>query len=388
MAQIEKTVFISYRRKDISWALLVYDYLTSPKHKYDVFFDFTSIPAGDFEQIILSNIKARAHFVLLLTPTALDRCNEPGDWLRREIEFAIDQKRNIIPLFFDKFSFGSPNVADKLTGKLSALKRYNGLEVPSIYFKEAMNRLRKQYLSIALDAVLHPVSMAVQEIVRHEQAAVNQALIQKNEKTIALPVEHDVPEEPLKTMDNTVAESVISRPPDALVFYPTVELTLRTQPVISPDTVIRRIPVIEELLSLEPASVAIPKVGVQSQWLKVRDHFGTKGYVAAWCVTASTTETARGALRATEDRVQETFQAVLGSLAEEASSEIVQQELEAMSKAIPEDIESIPEPVLPLPLRLQRIVQEFASGEIGRDTSMEELNLILAHLPKTQAVKG
>jgi hypothetical protein len=30
----------------------------------------------------------------------LDRLNEPGDWLRREIEIAIDEKRNIVPLFF------------------------------------------------------------------------------------------------------------------------------------------------------------------------------------------------------------------------------------------------------------------------------------------------
>ncbi len=38
MGSVEKTVFISYRRKDISWALAVYQYLTS--HGYDVFFDY------------------------------------------------------------------------------------------------------------------------------------------------------------------------------------------------------------------------------------------------------------------------------------------------------------------------------------------------------------
>ena len=103
MANIDKTVFISYRRKDISWALAVYHYLT--KNDYDVFFDFTSIPSGDFEQNIISNIKARAHFLVILTPSALDRCYEPEDWLRREIETALSEKRNIIPLFFDNFSF-------------------------------------------------------------------------------------------------------------------------------------------------------------------------------------------------------------------------------------------------------------------------------------------
>jgi hypothetical protein len=63
MERVEKTVFISYRRKDISWALAVYQYLTS--QEYDVFFDYTSLSGGDFEQVIVSNIKARAHFVLL-----------------------------------------------------------------------------------------------------------------------------------------------------------------------------------------------------------------------------------------------------------------------------------------------------------------------------------
>jgi len=179
MARIEKTVFISYRRKDISWALAVYQYLTN--QNYDVFFDYTSIPSGDFEQNIVSNIRGRAHFVLVLTPTALDRCSEPGDWLRREIETAIDEHRNIIPLFFDEFSFDSPSVLEKLTGKLSAISRYNGLDVPSGYFPEAMERLNNRYLNIPLDTVLHPVSAEVQKAVRDERVAVDEELKQRGD---------------------------------------------------------------------------------------------------------------------------------------------------------------------------------------------------------------
>jgi formylglycine-generating enzyme required for sulfatase activity len=174
MARPEKTVFISYRRKDISWALLVYKYLTA--NGYDVFFDFTSISAGDFEQIIISNIKARAHFLVILTPTALDRCSEPGDWLRREIETAVNERRNIIPLFLDGFNFGTPFVSEKLTGKLGELKRYNGLEVPAGYFDAAMERLRNRYLKVTLDAVLHPVSDEVQKVVKEQQVAADRAL--------------------------------------------------------------------------------------------------------------------------------------------------------------------------------------------------------------------
>src|SRR5512144_3096441 len=121
MASIEKTIFISYRRTDVYAALVVYQDLS--RNGYDVFFDYSSISSGDFEQIIVSNIKARAHFILILTPTALDRCSEPSDWLRREIETAIDEKRNIVPLFFDDFSFSAPGVADKLTGKFGAIRR-------------------------------------------------------------------------------------------------------------------------------------------------------------------------------------------------------------------------------------------------------------------------
>lgn len=179
MARIEKTIFISYRRKDISWALAVYQYLTS--QKYDVFFDYTSIPSGDFEQIIVSNIKARAHFVLILTPTALDRCSQPGDWLRREIETAVDEKRNIIPLLFDGFNFGSSSVIEKLTGKLAAIPRYNALDIPSGYFIEAMERLRSRYLNVPLNAVIHPVSTEVRKVVQEEQVAADKALEQKKE---------------------------------------------------------------------------------------------------------------------------------------------------------------------------------------------------------------
>jgi formylglycine-generating enzyme required for sulfatase activity len=190
MARIEKTVFISYRRKDISWALAVYQFLSSKK--YDVFFDYTSIPSGDFEQIIVSNIKARPHFILILTPTALDRCNEPGDWLRREIEIAIDEKRNIVPLFFEGFNFSIPTIAEKLTGKLTTLWRYNGLDVPAGYFNEAMERLRRRYLNVPLDAVIHPVSNEVQKVVQEEQVAANEALVEKRDdlEELVKPIHH------------------------------------------------------------------------------------------------------------------------------------------------------------------------------------------------------
>ena len=71
MGAVEKTVFISYRRINAAWALAIFQNLKG--HGYDVFFDYTGVASGDFETVILENIRARAHFLLLLTPSALER---------------------------------------------------------------------------------------------------------------------------------------------------------------------------------------------------------------------------------------------------------------------------------------------------------------------------
>lgn len=168
--QVQKTVFISYRRTNVFTARAVYQYLTT--HGYDAFLDFENIDAGSFEQVILNQIAARAHFIIVLTPSALERCSEPNDWLRREIEHAIDLKRNIVPLLFEGFDFGS--MSQHLTGKLAVLSQYNGLRIPADYFDEAMNRLHSRFLNKPLEMILHPTPPADVPVVRHQQAAAAQ----------------------------------------------------------------------------------------------------------------------------------------------------------------------------------------------------------------------
>jgi hypothetical protein len=60
MDRVEQTVFLSYRRTNVPWALAIFQNLTHDG--YDVFFDYKGISRGDFEQVILGNIRARAHF--------------------------------------------------------------------------------------------------------------------------------------------------------------------------------------------------------------------------------------------------------------------------------------------------------------------------------------
>jgi len=89
-----------------------------------------------------------------------------------------------------------------------------------------------------------------------------------------------------------------------------------------------------------------------------------------------------------EQKVDETFRAVLGSLAEEAASELVQQELEEMGRAVTETVENVMERASAFTASLTQVKEEFDYVEIGKETPKEELNAILARYPKTNDVKG
>jgi tetratricopeptide (TPR) repeat protein len=213
--RIEKTVFISYRRTNLPWALCIYQSLTM--HGYDVFFDYLSIDSGNFEKVILENIKARAHFLIILTPSALERCKEPDDWLRREIETAMDEKRNIVPLMLESFDFGSPLVRQALTGKLAALNQYNGLRVPSEYFLEAMDRLRDRYLNVVLGEIALPsLEIGTKEITETQKLAASEAApVEPNQLTADEWFERGYVHEKDKNLDEAIrcySEAIILEP--------------------------------------------------------------------------------------------------------------------------------------------------------------------------------
>lgn len=218
MERIEKTVFLSYRRTNVPWALAIFQNLT--QHGFDVFFDYSGIASGDFEQVILGNIRASAHFVVLLTPSALRRCNKPGDWLRREIETALEGKRNIVPLMLEEFSFSPPSIASQLTGKLAALKDYNGLRIVPEYFDAGMERLRTKFLNVELKAVLHPASLPAQEAAAVQKAAAKEAPpVQREELTAQEWFERGYAATDHNEEIRCFSEAIRLKPDYALAFY-------------------------------------------------------------------------------------------------------------------------------------------------------------------------
>ena len=155
-AQPTKTVFISYHRNVASFIARAI-FLELRANGYDVFMDVESIDSSAVDTIILRQIKARAHFVLILTPGALEALHEPGDWLRREIEHARGACSAILCRCSSAASL-LPGCDGYTAGKFARrLPRFNGLDyVPHDYFEEAMARLMSRFLKQPLYGVIAP----------------------------------------------------------------------------------------------------------------------------------------------------------------------------------------------------------------------------------------
>lgn len=80
----EFDVFISYRRVggDAIAQFLKQNLL---RRRLRVFLDVSDLKSGHFGQAISSTIASTPNFVVVLTPGALDLCEDENDWLRREI---------------------------------------------------------------------------------------------------------------------------------------------------------------------------------------------------------------------------------------------------------------------------------------------------------------
>ena len=139
-----RSVFISYRRK-LSEMLARSVNNDLIEHRYDTFMDLENLDSGEFERVILSQIEARQHFVVLLEPGSLDQIGMDGDWLRREIAHALAHGRNVVPVAHKGFEFRRDLV---LPPDVAKLPSFNGVAIPPGYFDDAMKKLRTRFLKM------------------------------------------------------------------------------------------------------------------------------------------------------------------------------------------------------------------------------------------------
>lgn len=133
-------VFISYRRDGGEYtAKILRDRLSEAG--YRVFFDVESLRSGDFNTGLYSVIDECTDFLLVLSPGALDRCVNDDDWVRREIEYALEKGKNIVPVMLRGFSFPS-----QLPPSIEPLRYRNGLEANSQFFDAFLSKLTGTFL--------------------------------------------------------------------------------------------------------------------------------------------------------------------------------------------------------------------------------------------------
>ena len=93
-------IFISYRREDgKDYARMLKESLVGKG--YRVFLDLDELKDGIFDEQILHAIDSAPIYMLLLTKYCFDRCGNPQDWVRQEIEYALERKKVIIPVNID-----------------------------------------------------------------------------------------------------------------------------------------------------------------------------------------------------------------------------------------------------------------------------------------------
>ena len=148
-------IFISYRRDGGEFtAKILRDRLQ--EMGYRVFFDVETLRSGDFNKDLYDVIDGCTDFLLVLSPKALDRCVNEGDWVRYEVERALLKGKNIVPVMLKDFDF-----PETLPPSLEPLRYKNGLVASSQFFDAFIETLQEYLQSVPKKRVLLKAAAAV-----------------------------------------------------------------------------------------------------------------------------------------------------------------------------------------------------------------------------------
>ena len=102
-------IFISYKRKSLPTANNMYYRLTT--RGYSTFFDLEEMGRDNFNVQLLNYIENAKDVFVILEEGSLDGCKqenwEEKDWFCHEIAFALEKKKNIIPILLNGYQMPS-----------------------------------------------------------------------------------------------------------------------------------------------------------------------------------------------------------------------------------------------------------------------------------------
>lgn len=113
MKQPKYDIFISYRREGGAQYARTLQ-LMLEKKGYKVFLDYDELKDEKFSPQIEAAIENSTIFMILLTKGSMARCVNDGDWVRREIEIAVKNKKRIVPVNPDGTYDGMPDNAPQV----------------------------------------------------------------------------------------------------------------------------------------------------------------------------------------------------------------------------------------------------------------------------------
>jgi len=89
-----------------------------------------------FNTALYTRIEQCRDFILILPPNSLDRCFDEDDWVRKEIECALKNRKNIIPIMLPGFEW-----PEKLPESIDEVRYYNGIVSNTEYFEQFLDKL-------------------------------------------------------------------------------------------------------------------------------------------------------------------------------------------------------------------------------------------------------
>ena len=137
-------IFISYRRNGgFEPAQRLYESLV--KRGFSVSFDLETLRSGSFDRELMERIELCRDFVLIVDKHCFDKTldkkfNSENDWVRREVAYALQLKKNVITVKLPGADF-----PDDLPEDIAEISMKNGPEYSPIYFEAFVSRLEEQF---------------------------------------------------------------------------------------------------------------------------------------------------------------------------------------------------------------------------------------------------
>jgi tetratricopeptide (TPR) repeat protein len=187
-------IFISYRRQETAWpAGRLYDVLVEHFPPEQVFKDVDNIdPGDDFVERITAAVSScdvllaliGQQWLTITDETGQRRLDNPGDYVRLEIETALTRKIRVIPILVDDAQMPRAN---QLPANLAPFARRNAVEInPLTFDTERLIVTVRKTLELELASRQHQVATLHAEAQRLHRAGLWAAVIKVGEQLQAI----------------------------------------------------------------------------------------------------------------------------------------------------------------------------------------------------------